>query len=161
MKNTIIRMSLIYVVFALSCKNTLENQSMGMSSIKNEVRSSEFYFASKRINEGFSNPNSTTLQLIRNFLEGDRITVFVSHAIEDTIETYVLTGEEKTLFFENPEKYHPQKTRRKSEYYDVHDTCYEFNNEGILHNSIYLTKLCFTIDSLGLSLKEIHLLDGD
>jgi hypothetical protein len=67
----------------------------------------------------------------------------------------------KAGFAYDPEIYTGQRTRRKSEYYDVKGNCYEFNNEGISHNSIYLKKLCFAIEEKGISLVEIYLLDGD
>lgn len=143
-----------------SCKNDIEN-NLVKANFKDELNDSEIYFASKRINESFSEKDSTMIEYITRFLKRDSIKVTIKHSIEDSVETRYLKGNEKLDFFYNPEVYNGEKIRQKSDYYNVKENCYEFNNEGISHNSIYLKKLCYTSDEKGISLLEIYLLDGD
>ncbi len=129
--------------------------------LKDKLNASEIYFASKRIHESFSEKDSITIAYITPFLRRDSIKVSITHAIEEDVETFYLKKNEKLAFFYNPELYNGQKTRQKSDYYNVNKNCYEFNNEGISHNSIYIKKLCYVRDEKRISLSEIYLLDGD
>ncbi len=149
---------LIFVIY--SCKNNNEGKIKNVS-FENELKNSEIYFASKRINESFSEKDSSTIEYITKFLKRDSIKVIISHSIEEGIETIYLSGKEKLDFFYSPENYSIEKKRRKSEYYDVNGNCYEFSNEGISHNSIYIQKLCFSNYKKDTSLLEIYLLDGN
>ncbi|MFI8606273.1 hypothetical protein ACIGCP_17530 [Cellulophaga baltica] len=156
-KKIILGISLLVIS---SCRNNNESKIKNVS-VENKLNDSEIYFASKRINESFSKKDSSTIEFISKFLERDSIKVIISHSIEENLETIYLSKNEKLDFFYNPENYSKHKTRRISEYYDVKGNCYEFSNEGISHNSIYIEKLCFLNDTKGLSLSEIYLLDGD
>ena len=147
------------LILITSCKNS-PNQ-VEKEKLNNELSESEIYFASKRINESFSERDSTMIEYITKFLIQDSIKVTTKSSIEDNLEIQYLKGNEKLDFFYNPEIYNEGKTRRKSNYYNVDETCYEFNNEGISHNSIYITKLCYKRNEEGISLVEIYLLDGD
>lgn len=142
------------------CKSYVFSQ-VKEGSLKNKSRDIEIYLASKRLNESFKNKDSTTIEFITRFLERDSIKVIITHSMEEEIETYYLNGNEKLNFFYNPEVYNGEKIRQKSDYYNVNGNCYEFNNEGISHNSIYITKLCYVKNEKNISLSEIHLLDGD
>lgn len=128
---------------------------------KYKLSESEIYFASKRIHESFSKKDSITIEYITQFLKRDSIKVSITHALEDDVEIFYLKGDDKQDFFYNPETYNGLKIRKKSDYYNVKENCYEFNIEGISHNSIYIKKLCYVNDEKGMSLLEIHLLVGD
>lgn len=129
--------------------------------IEKEFNDSEIYFASKRIHESFSENDETTIAYIAKFLERDSIKVVITHSIEEDTEAFYLKGKDKLDFFYRPEVYTGEKTRRKSDYFNVKENCYEFNIEGISHNSIYIKKLCYVNDEKQMSLSEIYLLDGD
>ncbi|WP_324026474.1 hypothetical protein QSV08_03045 [Maribacter sp. BPC-D8] len=131
------------------------------ASFKNEQTDSEIYFASKRINEGFSEQDTSIIEYVAQFLERDSIKVVINHSIDNNVDTFYLSGNQKLDFFNTPETYTDQSTRRKSDYFDVKGNCYEFNTEAIAHNSVYLKKLCFTYSKEQISLSEIYLLDGD
>lgn len=142
------------------CKANVYSQVEKMDT-KDELSNSKIYFASKRINECFSRTDSTTIGYIAKFLERDSIKVIITHSIAGGVQTFYLKGNEKLDFFYSPEVFNDKKTRRKSDYYNVKGNCYEFNNEGISHNSIYLKELCFVNNEGDISLLEIYLLDGD
>lgn len=148
------------LILITSCKNN-ENSKVEKVRPKDKLNEFEIYFASKRINESFSEKDSTTIEYIAGFLERDSIKVIITHSIEEDVEILYLKGNKKLDFFYNPEVYNGEKTRHKSDYYNVKENCYEFNNEGISHNSIYIKKLCYANDEKGISLLEIYLLDGD
>lgn len=130
-------------------------------NLQEKSNDSEIYFASKRINESFCEKDSSTVEYIIKYLERDSIKVNIEHSIEGGVEFFYLKGNQKLTFFYNPEKFNNQKTRRKSDYFNVNENCYEFANEGISHNSIYIKKLCYIRNGKKLILKEIYLLDGD
>jgi len=150
----------ILIIAISSCKSNTDNQ-VEKVNIKNNVNDSEIYLASKRINESFSGNDSSTIEFISKYLEKDSIKVIITHSIIEKEEIYYLSGNQKIDFFNTPENYTDNKTRRQSEYYNVNGNCYEFNNEGISHNSIYLKKICFEESEKNISLLEIFLLDGD
>jgi len=159
MKTTnIILVALTLVLF--SCKHRIAGQDQ-KTDIENHIDESDIYFASKRINECFSAKDPATIEYITQYLDRDSIKVRIAYSSDESMEAFYLSGAEKIDFFKNPEIYTGQRTRRKSEYYNVKGNCYEFNNEGISHNSIYLKKLCYAIEEKGISLIEIYLLDGD
>ncbi|WP_405396572.1 hypothetical protein [Maribacter sp. Asnod2-G09] len=150
----------ILLVSILSCKNSIDNNAL-QTNFKNEQNDSNIYFASKRINEGFSEQDPSLIEYVAQFLERDSIKVVINHSIENNVNTFYLSGNQKIDFFNTPETYTNQSTRRKSDYFDVKGNCYEFNNESIAHNSIYIKKLCFINSNEHLLLSEIYLLDGD
>lgn len=156
-----INIILVALILALiSCKHRTAN-AVEKTGIENPINASDIYFASKRINECFSAKDPATIEYITQYLDRDSIKVRIAYSSDESMEAFYLSGAEKIDFFKNPEIYTDQRTRRKSDYYNVKGNCYEFNNEGISHNSIYLKKLCYAIDEKGISLVEIYLLDGD
>jgi len=159
MKNNLIVVVKILILM-LFCQSDIYAQ--GGKEVSNEKLSeSEIYFASKRINESFSEKDTTIIDYVSRFLKEDSIKVTVEHSIEEGKEVYYLKGDEKLNFFYCPEDYTGESTRQKSVYFDVKGNCYVFNNEGISHNSFYIKKLCYSTSKNELSLVEMYLLDGD
>lgn len=142
----------------ISCKTKTESKAEDMN---NDLKNSKIYFASKRIYESFIEKDSTTIEYITKYLKRDSIKVVITHSLDETVEVFYLKGNEKLDFFNRPEIYNNQKIRQKSDYYNVNKNCYEFNNEGINHNSLFLEKLCYSNDKKNISLVEIYLIDGD
>lgn len=143
----------IFILTLICCRSRTDNKTKDLNS--------KIYFASKRIYENFIDSDSITIEYITKYLKQDSIKVVIRHSTEDSVEVIYLKGSEKVNFFYNPKIYNKQKIRQKSDFYNVNQNCYEFNNEGINHNSLYFEKLCYINDLKGVSLAEIYLLDGD
>ncbi len=98
---------------------------------------------------------------MEEYLAADSIKITTEHSISGDIEVVYLSGKKKMQFFIQPKKLHPYTNRKKTKYLREKGDCAEFEPEGLLHNTLYIQKLCFKRDKEQLLLSEIFLLDGD
>lgn len=121
----------------------------------------KIHSAAKRIHEAFYRPEKADyVDYIEHYF-GETITVTITHSIDEGSQRYRLTGNQRHDFFMRPKPFDQHRTRRASNYFDVQGNCYVFSLEGISHNSLYLSKLCFVDIGNQLKLNTIELLDGD
>lgn len=127
-----------------------------------ELDTLEIKKASSVILNSFLTEKKIDLGKLSSYLETDSIKINLEHSITGDTDIFYLKDNKKIEFFTKPSTFKEFSSRKKTELMKAVSSCCEFEiTEGLLHNSLYLKKLCFEKINGNLLLIEIFILDGD